>query len=127
MFPSLQQFAICNARGGIFLVNSPRWISPKNLSYCLLTIGGFSACCNYWLVANPFKWEVCAVCPVFVRKTSELAVIAPVAAFLLNVDWELVHGFKHSSCPCKEDIFAGAIRNSMDDCMWVKGRKYGLQ
>lgn len=79
-------------------VSIPRWISPENLSRCLLTIGDFFS----------MLLLLCGLWPVFVR-TSELVAIALVAAFLINVNWELGHGFKHSLCPCKEDIFAGTI------------------
>lgn len=127
IFPSHQQFAICNCRGGILVLNSPRWILPKNLCCCLLTIGDFWACCYYWLGENPFKWEVCALCHVFVTRTSELAVVALVATFLINVNWELAHGFLHLLCPCKEDIFAGATQNSTGGCVWLQGRKFGLR
>ena len=98
---------------------------PRIYLAVLWPLETFWACCYYWLVENPFKWEVCVGCPV--RRTSKLAATALVAAFLINVNWELVHGFKPSLCPCREGIFAGAIWNSVDDCMWLQGRKYGLQ
>lgn len=41
ILPKLQQFAICNARGDISVFNTPLWISPQNLSCCLLTTGNF--------------------------------------------------------------------------------------
>lgn len=74
---------------------------------------------------NPFKWEVCALCHVFVTRISELAVVALVATFLINVNWELAHGFLPLLCLCKEDIFA--TQNSTGGRVWLQGRKFGLR
>lgn len=91
------------------------------MSCCLLTLGDFSACSYCWMVENPSKWEV------VLRGTAQLAVAALVEAFLINVNQELVHGFRPSLCPCREDIFVGPMQNNMHDCMWLRGRKYRLQ
>lgn len=57
----------------------------------------------------------CVFCDV--RRTSELAGRAAFAAFCDNANWELVCGFGHLLYPCKEDISAGTMWKSVDDCM----------
>lgn len=90
------------------MFNSPQWISSQNLSCCLLTTGDFFIKLlqlpgrKYFLIVDVY----CVSCVV--RRTSELAGRAPLAAFCARANWELVWGFGHLLCPCKEGISAGA-------------------